>query len=907
MAKSVQGLADLDLHSEIADMVAQLNADLTPENPLSPYVSAYNDMFGAFDNTYQRNVKLVKFCQEMNSIIIMNATRINEILRYSSGTGNSFDALQAEFDDANAKLKSAVDREASAKMEIDELRTQMAEVARRLEEVSQANPDVDEVESVKKDVDDNAREIEMLREQITAASACLAVSESSVSVLKNELEQTDKDIEAFDSSVPTDGSLVDDVNGSIAAREASYNASLNHLKLVKSEVARKREICDELERNLQMCESEVQALLQDNSVIKASASRLPKELRKQTLTVEAHCDRKANFERHLEKLAIEEEEGVAQIRELDEASVAITRELELVSAVRKKVSGEKKAMKERWSQLVSQSRSARQMSTKIDGSNRVANRLLSVKAEKLSKDKMARTEGEHQIHEIEMQQQSLVYAALVKKQQVQGMKEQVARLDSDISTIVTERGGLAQRAEILVTSARSTDVKNAEAADGLDAIRKRVLAQDSLMSDLRQERDAFKIQCSVCKAEHQDLLSKWRQLRLKIDNDTFKIDTMTREINEHTEKKKKIDIVVEQFQIMVGTCSTALKETAGADQKLQTEHRSLLRVHEEIEKQLVQRQRELVIVTGDCDMVQAHMCIKARQIEQLRKEVKTKEAYLRKSAELFAEKMAEINTFKGELNQKFAKMAELHKKERVGAEVELSYRCKFQEYELARTQRMALYYEIETPRIVSVNELNRMCNPELKHNLGYLRRLYRKFAYADVTLRDLQEKRDKILAQATALNEKAARKAMSQDEFSSRVRTYKEHVRDMSQELAEIQRLVNGQVGSSTTEKNKAESARRMITRRRLAAELLKRSGENIVKASQNVEGDEYFVTAPPVVMPSRSCGFKIPSLQLSRVAASYQPCEPQSQRYGMSKPRVKVPAVPAPISGRRPVRHAWH
>lgn len=88
-------IADTDLHSHIAETVQQLNSEITPDNPIAPYLEAYNSMFTKFDEAYERNLKLVRLCHEMNSTVILNANKISETLKYTKETSDTIEIGRA--------------------------------------------------------------------------------------------------------------------------------------------------------------------------------------------------------------------------------------------------------------------------------------------------------------------------------------------------------------------------------------------------------------------------------------------------------------------------------------------------------------------------------------------------------------------------------------------------------------------------------------------------------------------------------------------------------------------------------------------------------------------------------------------------------------------------------------------
>ena len=100
-------VADDDLHSHIAETVQQLNSEITPDNPIAPYLEAYNNMFTKFDEAYERNLKLVHLCHEMNSTVILNANKISDILIYTKETNNRIETLKAEYKKALLRLKTS--------------------------------------------------------------------------------------------------------------------------------------------------------------------------------------------------------------------------------------------------------------------------------------------------------------------------------------------------------------------------------------------------------------------------------------------------------------------------------------------------------------------------------------------------------------------------------------------------------------------------------------------------------------------------------------------------------------------------------------------------------------------------------------------------------------------------------
>lgn len=244
--------------------------------------------------------------------------------------------------------------------------------------------------------------------------------------------------------------------------------------------------------------------------------------------------------------------------------------------------------------------------------------------------------------------------------------------------------------------------------------------------------------------------------------------------------------------------------------------------------------------------------------------------------------MAEIDRLTDELNKKTAKTEELEQKVEKLRRLELSYKCLFQEHTVARMKKMAVYHEYDNPRNVFHIYLACAVDPGRVKEMRYLMTLSARINDADRYLRNLKEKRDKTQKDAGEMLERA--EGPNREEVEAEIERYTEHLKEKEEELNEMRKILETNRNGIMKQKDKTDNARAMVSFRKNMATTLRQSNEALRKSEQE-KSDQYFVTEPPVVMPSKSCGFnlkspcRVPSLNLVPESPEKNTEFPQSHR----------------------------
>ena len=902
--------ADADIHSEIASYVSQLNAEISPENPISPYLEAYNSMFRAFDDAYNRNVRLVGLCQEMNRIVIMNATRIQDILGRTSNDRISMANLQEDFEQAQTELRRKLENEKVMKCEIQDLRARFDDLVRRADEQSKNHPELQEAKAVVGGYFEDKRTIEELTSELESTRTLLEQHTRDVEQLKAELERSEIEIRNSEDVAGQEGEFKNRSEQEMANCQEDIEAMTREKEEMEKQIATQKEIVQAKRRELQKLQDQATAILQEQAGMKSRMLRKPKKLREIRIGIKTAQDEMAQIGKRLERCNEDETQGRAEVKMLTESQEKLLKEYEGVMAMKENIANEKKACKQRYQKLVNDKKTKEVKLSKKEGEKSMNNRMISVKVGVLAKTKMAEAEVMTQAHNLKEQQKTMNSEAVIQKQNIRGLKEQMGRIEEDFSRKKNDRVDLQQRIESECDSSEMFKQQNMEQLKHLSALKTRVDHQTELTDKLRDERNTFKRQWEFCQAEQKELEHQYNSLVRDIEGMTDRIDGIVDEIKKNRKLKDETNAAMDFLHKMEKKCMDGMKNTDEVVQKLQTAERTLRRIYEESQHNQEQQQRDFQVQRSNFEMIKVELSAKSRHLEKLKSEIVTQNAYLNKCSELFRDKIEEIERLTAELDKKTAKTAELEKKMEKLKRLELGYKCLFQEHAVERMKKMALYHEYDHPLNVSHIHLACAVNPERVKEMKYLMTLSARINDADRQLRHLKEVRDKLQKDVDKMVERTD--GPNAEEVQAEINRYTEHLKHKEEEANEMRSTLEANKTGIRKQKGKAENARAMVTFRKNMAASLRQSNEELKKNEQE-KTDQYFVTEPPVVMPSKSCGFnlrsprRVPSLNLSPQNMVTASDTPQSHRVMQAFPKIKVPAMnTARFFHRKVTTRAW-
>ena len=900
--------ADSDIHSEISAYVSQLNAEISPENPISPYLEAYNSMFRAFDDAYNRNVRLVGLCQEMNRIVIMNATRIQDILTRTSNDRISLATLEEDFEQAQTELRNKAKHEKEMKQEIQDLRSRFDDLVKAADEKNRHHPELEEARAVVGGYIENKQTIEELQNGIATARAELEAHTRDLANLKTEFGWSESEIRSSEDAAGKEGEFKDCTEREMESLRADIEQMTTEKEEMERQLAAHRELVEKRRRELQDIQTHVTSIMQQGAAIKSRMVRKPKKLREIRIGIKTTMEEMEEIEKRMERAKQDESSGNEEIQSLDEYQRKLLAEYEGVMATKENLGSEKKSCKQNYQKLVTKKKELEVKLSKTEGEKSMDNRVIAVKVGVLGKTKMAEAEATTQAHNLREQQKTMMSEGVTQKQKIRVMKEQMGRIEDDVLKKRNDQIDLMRRIDSENDSSEVMKEENMGRLKQLAALKSRVDHQTELTDKLREERNTFKRQFEFCQAEQKEMEAQYNSLVRDIEGMTYRIDGIVDEIKKNRKLKAETQTAMDFLQKMEKKCRDGMKNTEEVVQKLQTAQQTLQRIYEESQHNQEQQQRDFQVQRSNFEMIKVELSAKSRHAEKLKSDIVTQNSYLNKCSELFRDKVAEIDRLTEELNKKMAKTEELEQKMEKLRRLELGYKCLFQEHAVERMKKMALYHEYDNPRNVSHIYLACAVDPGRVKEMRYLMTLSARINDADRHLRNLREKRDKMQKDAEKMIERA--EGPNREEVEAEIERYTEHLKEKEEEVNEMRKMLEENRNGIAKQKDKTDNARAMVSFRKNMATSLRQSNEALRKSEQE-KSDQYFVTEPPVVMPSKSCGFnlksprRVPSLNLVPETPEKNTEFPQSHR-GPPVPKIKVPAMNTARFFRRKVTPRW-
>lgn len=916
-------ISDADLHSHIAETVQQLNSEITPDNPIAPYLEAYNDMFKKFDEAYERNLKLVHLCHEMNSTVILNANKISDILKYTSETNSRIESLKAEYEKARLKLKASTKGAEEKRAEFDRLRQEYNEIKQAIQPPEEVLQQIQETE----------QNFANLQEQIDNTNQLLSDLKKENEWLLSEFSKMQSELEVHKSNKKMTRKEKEEVNNEISKTENHIQELTDEKNSYDKLIEEAHNKIDSLKRSLLDFDIQTNSLITETNNIKAKITKIPKEMREQRKLLEANLEQKEFFDKQITKKTDLLEDLKQELQEISKDEEKNIAEFKTLTEQRRKNQQEKKLLTEKNSKLRIQLLNLQFANTKKKNENRTVNHVLmqeKVVYSNQKKDYQEEIQTTQKMNEVTL---NYISETTQKKQTISDMQEKISSIQSDIINRTNEMNDLDQKTSTLEDKILNNTIENEKEISKHKALKQRIEEQTELINKLTQEKNSFKRQYENVTSQYNELRTQYDQLTSTIEMMTDKVDKIVEETKMSKVLKEEAKIAAESLEKMRVTAMQGIERSINSTQKLKAERRTLSCVIEDTEKRHKQQENEYRLMAKNYIMLQNQYELKNRKKDQLSSEKESIEAFRHKSEIMFNEKMNEIFDLREQLQVQQEKQKVLQSKvEYVNELIKERNRC-LDMLQIEKKRKMSLYnlsmHQIHiSPYSIDFSSSSSILieNEEALNHI-YAINLSQRIVDAMQELDKLRKERDELEKKLKEKKEKLS-SDLTSDDVKKYIDAYNRDLKSKDEEIEKCKELIQKNAEKTTQSKEKNDQTRLAVSHRKTVTHQLRQT--NIELRRNNIRNrtinqnqlmrqpsnslDLSFITEPSSFMYQQSSARirnqrdqveneaqvygqikNVPRLKLNRKINEGQPPPMiQSQRYQLSlNPKIRVPMSP--------------
>jgi chromosome segregation ATPase len=758
----------------------------------------------------------------MNSLIVRNAQRINEILKNSNSQRGILQHLEVEFRRAQAALKAGTEAEERMRSEIGTLRTELTELRGRVEVTVNADEEGGVVE-LREELERNNGEIRSLEGKIVKLKEGLELETGRLGEYEVMEKRVWAEIEDLEEQSIRSAEETKELRVEVGQLEEENDKTEEFVGDRRVEIQNRRIPVQELSECLKELQQEIADEEEKRPLLRESIEQLQKVHGKLTRAVASAKEAVSEIVGRIEVANAEQESASQELRDIKGEARARRVEFNSIVELHNSQCEEKAELRQRERLLTIQNGSM--CSELANLSTRGLVKEQAVRSAKLSLAESVRSEHElaGALKEVLGRTELLGNESMNVRVAGARMKEVIAKLEAEIGSADAKHAHYMRKLLDEIDGIELSKQHNQEGLGKLAEVRGKIDRQSTLTEELRFDRDAVSRELDAFRSEDREMRFEYETLAAGVGKMIFDIDTFVAKLKE---TRRETTETLRAVRDLEKTLKRTVKGKHATDQAvhvLQEEMRSRTQVLEERDRTRQRQLRKLAQIKTECDGARDHLKQRTQKRESLEAELAQMESDRLKRECQFNRTINEIETLNVELQRHLGRNSKLtDKRERLRTlqlhELSIAHRL-----HVARVEARALYYESAHPVLVPSRVLMGSVDRERFTQLEYLRRLQSAFVESEQRLAKLVHTRDALLEAHSTMMDTLSQ-GLSQEEFSSRTRIFSEKLTQKNQELnAMREQLVMEEIAKQSA---MAASARGTVSHRLLHAAALKR--ENI-------------------------------------------------------------------------------
>lgn len=889
-----------ELHDAMEVVIKNINEDTAPDAPYKPYVIGLNQMFHFFEDLYNKNVSLLETVQEMNAVIVMNATKVQLIHQTTDLDVDNLSKLKAEYEEATRMILFAHRSEEKSKKLLTSLRANISTLSKTIMESEAFNGGDSSLFQVKQDVinitkerDNAIEESDNLSKQIETLKNETLNYTNAATNLKSESEKLTRQIEekakqhkqVMEERIETKDlikhiqpiipKLKEQVNqitekrlALIENKEVLQNTqfqTLSQLAACRDESKKRREKISKRKRQYQELlrtsanrASRIDNLKEKSSDIDQDLAELQKEIEKEN---NENVDLQHQYETtyaHSEKLNAKKAEVRKQIRELRPLVIKGINDL-----------------------------------TKIENTEKSDQRTIIAARKSLLQQTMEAQEASKVTQDIDSGVKRAKSEMKQEKSDLESMKDKIALLYQEIDDKRTDQYKTLANHDMMREKAEIAKSENASQLQELESLGQKVEHQQALSETLRSERNTYKRNYEAMIKENDEVEKQNYELEQTVVTLNRKLDQMLVDTALDHLACRRHNLEIKEESVIIEEIQQGIKKTERITSRLQAEAQTLNFILRDAKHDSLQQKKEYQLLLNNSQIVQNQLHKKDETLVELQNKVQSDQLYIQKCKELYRSKQKEICRLNNHLREINTTTQELEKRKEKIAALEYEMHRIITSTIVERHKTVTLIHEFSIPRNVHRWDAIGAVDPQFVKNLKYRGTLSSKIDAAHRELIELRQERDKLSKQLQEM-QKIVEETPTMLKVHEDVQTYKDDIKRLTREIKEAEEelvITRNQMNNSAKIN---EKKRIKIAERKDVTALIKNEIYEATKPSSPWFITEYTGEIPPKTLGG---GFVETALRNS-VPSPQAIVEPTSRPVSIPKKyRSSMNDIKSPIS----------
>ena len=193
---------DRKIHSELQKYREIINKESNEETPEQPFLKSYNELFDFFEETYNKNMKLLEILQDKNTEIIKSAATAKKVINSNDSNSNEIQKLKEEFSRALSEFEVARSDVFLAQSKINDLRYEIQTFQKKFDKTPEEKENEAEITNLKDEISSNQQKITDLESQILTEKELINNAKQNFSLFSNEIETIESELQKIETMTP---------------------------------------------------------------------------------------------------------------------------------------------------------------------------------------------------------------------------------------------------------------------------------------------------------------------------------------------------------------------------------------------------------------------------------------------------------------------------------------------------------------------------------------------------------------------------------------------------------------------------------------------------------------------------------------------------------------------------------
>ncbi|KAK8864845.1 hypothetical protein M9Y10_010372 [Tritrichomonas musculus] len=857
-----------DLHDSIKTIFKNINEGATEFPQMQPYLLAISPISKFVDDCYGKNVKLLEILQEMNSQIVVIASKIQMIHGSIDTDKDNLKKLKDEFDEASKMVLFTNKSEKKSKELLVSLRTTIQDLSEKIlnsetftmgegTSVFELKSDVTNLTNERNKANSEIREMKNKIFDTKASNEALKEQTASLTAQMERLSKSLSDKSKQSESIKTE---VDEVTSSLAELKPQIQHMQQEVQSKAKAKAEKAILVEQLKQTRYKTLSGLGAVVEEAKKRKEKRNHknrqiteLQKMIHNRTVRIESDKERLKSCEDELtylhKKLTEIQKQSDEYQSQYDQMTIKSNELIEVKLNTRKKV-------KELRSKVVP----LQFQYAQVDNLLSLDQRSIISAQFALTKEQNLEGEEKRATNEVKVSIKTIKTDTKGEKSKLEKMKESFMYYLEDIENTRSEKVKFSNLADMASEKNKLIIEENEVQLKELQILQVKSEHQSALSEQLRDERNTSKRRLEEIEIENNELRTLFNELETSHGSLHQKYQDMLLETAKDHLSLRALQEDIGLINMKMDNMQKMIKTTERITSRIQAESQTLFHILQDAGHDGLQQQKELQLLIKNKEVVQTQILKKDTQLNELKEKIKADQLYLKKCSKMFKDTIQSMIKMQTELENCQQLTKELEIKREKSRVFEYEMHKMLTDSIVEKEKFAALTHEFAVPRNVHRWDLLNAVDPGLVKQLKFRTEISGKIDLAHRKHLELLKEKEDLEGQLQKMREKMER-TPSKAQVQNDIQRYKEDIKRMDDEMSEIdaklitnRKQISDKFTSISTVRNK------VAERKEITIDLTNDISE--LRASSSLssnDGYAWFMTEIPVSKPSlRGGGFSL-------------------------------------------------